>query len=493
MSTPQLDAALALHRAGRLPEAEAAYRELLTTQPASAGRLLGVLLLQQQRWAEAAVVLTPLSQADPRDAELAVNASLALRRSGQLEPALLAARCATAADPARPSAWNALGLAALESGELGEALKAFESGLQSAPGDAALRLHRAQCLRRLGRLGEAGQAFYELLQARPDLLEAWRGLADTNAALGQNDLALECRRRALALHPQDVDLRLEHAIAQLLHGQPAESAASIEAVLADAPDDAQAWAWLGRARLKQGESEAARRAFDEAHARAPEDPVVMHFRAALSGELPTEVESDYIRRLFDDFASHFDSTLVGKLGYATPKRLADFIRGRAGDDFGQVLDLGCGTGLMAAELAREGRAIDGVDLSTRMLDQARAKGLYRNLYAEEVLAFLRALPERWDLVVAADVFVYVAELEPVFAAAFERLAPGGVFAFSVETSAGEGTELLPSTGRYRHAPAVLLQALARCGFVEAAREDVELRLENGVPVAGALLLARRPG
>jgi predicted TPR repeat methyltransferase len=481
MSTPQLDAALNLHRAGRLDEAEHAYRALLPTQPASAGRMLGVLLLQTQRYGEAATVLAPLSKAEPRDAELAVNASLALRRSGQVEPALLAARCATAADPQRTSAWNALGLAAMENELLSEALDAFERGLALSPGQPALRLHRAQCLRRLGRFNDAGRAFAELLQADRTLLDAWRGLAAVNAAVGSTDLALECRTQALALQPDDPELRLEQAIALQLHERADESAAAIETLLVDHPGDAQAWAWLGRAELKRGRPEPARLAFDRAHALDPQDAVV------------EGVESEYIRRLFDDFAGHFESTLVGKLAYATPARLAEFIRANAGDAFPSVLDLGCGTGLMAVELAADGREIDGVDLSTRMLDGARSKGVYRSLYATEVLEFLRVAQAQWALIVAADVFVYLADLAPVFAAAFERLPAGGVFAFSIELSATGVTELPPDTGRYRHAPSTLRAQLEACGFADIGEQQVDIRLEKGQPVAGALLLARRPG
>lgn len=492
MSTPQLDAAVALHRAGRFEEAEHAYRALLRTQPASAGRMLGVLLLQLQRFAEAAALLAPLSQAEPRDAELAVNVSLALRRSGQAEPALLAARCATSADPQRMSAWNALGLAAMDNAAADEALAAFERGLSLSPGHPALRLHRAQCLRRVGRLGEAGQAFYELVQADPALLEAWRGLAAVNAALGSADLALECRRRALALRPEDPELRLEQAIALLLHDGVDAAVVDIERLIADGHGDAQAWAWLGRAQLKRGQLDAAREAFDRAHALDPGDAVVAHFRAGLTGELPADVESDYIRRLFDDFAGHFESTLVGKLAYATPARLAEFIRATAGDDFASVLDLGCGTGLMAVELIAEGRAIDGVDLSPRMLDSARAKGLYRTLHAAEVLDFLNVADQRWSLIVAADVFVYIAELAPVFAAVIARLPPGGTFAFSIELSHSGATELPPETGRYRHVPAQLREQLANCGFTDIAERQVDIRLEKAQPVAGALMVAKRP-
>jgi predicted TPR repeat methyltransferase len=299
------------------------------------------------------------------------------------------------------------------------------------------------------------------------------------------------RARALALAPEDRELRLEHAVASVHAGQVHAAAAEIEGLLKDDPEDAQAWAWLGRARLKAGELEPARAAFEQAFAREPTDPVIAHFHAATRGEVPATVESDYIRSLFDDFADRFEQTLVGALGYATPRKLAAFIAEHAGDDFDLVLDLGCGTGLMAAELAREGRIFDGVDLSQRMLDIARGKGLYRALHAAEVLAFLRESTDAWPLIVAADVFVYVGELAPVFEAVFARLPPGGVFAFSIERAAGEGTELPARTARYRHAPQALAVALERAGFDSIVSATVELRLENGAPVAGELMLARR--
>jgi predicted TPR repeat methyltransferase len=492
MSNPALDAALAQHRAGQFDQAEAGYRRLLAAGDRSAAKMLGVLLLQTQRFGEAATLLAPLSAAAPKDVELAVNASLALRRSGDFAGALLSARRACGADPTRVSVWNALGLAALEAGEPDEALAALEQGLQREPGHTALLLHRAQCLRRLGRPAEAGHAFVQLVQADPGLRDAWQGLAQVQGALGQFQPALLSRRRVMELAPEDREAALEYAVACLHANAEVEGARRIEQALASDPEDAQAWAWLGRARLKLGETEAARAAFDQAHARAPADPVIAHFRAAFSGELPEGVESDYIRSLFDDFADRFETTLVDRLAYATPSRLATFIREHAGDGFDRVLDLGCGTGLMAVEIAHEGRVIDGVDLSPKMLDHARAKGLYRELHAAEVLEFLLAAEQRWDLLVAADVFVYVGELEPVFAAALRCLPAGGVFAFSIEVSAGAATELLPSTGRYRHSPADLLQTLSRLGYVETAREALDLRLENGVPVAGELILARAP-
>lgn len=93
---------------------------------------------------------------------------------------------------------------------------------------------------------------------------------------------------------------------------------------------------------------------------------------ALSG--PDEAE-----RVYDEWATAYDADTVQGLGYVGPAvaatRLAELT---AATDV--VLDAGCGTGLAGAELAeRADVTIDGVDLSQGMLDQARARGVYRRL------------------------------------------------------------------------------------------------------------------
>ena len=492
MPTARFETILELHRAGRLEAAEAGYRDCLRDGETKAGMPLAVLLLQQARFTEAAEVLEPLADAAPDNADLAVNLSVALRRSGRREEALPVAQRACALAPERIQSWNAMGLAALELDRHDDALTAFDAGLRLAPGHRALNLHRAQCLRRLSRSEEALPLFAQVVREAPDLLAGWRGLAAAQADLGQMDAALRSRERALQLDPRDRDVVLEHAAALLQVGNAADAVQRFSAWLQIDADDAQAWVWLGRAHLKQGDLQAARAAFENARTHAPSDPVIAHFHAAITGVLPDAVESEYIRCLFDDFADRFEHTLVDRLAYATPVRLARFLQQHGADGANSVLDLGCGTGLMARELARSGRDIDGVDLSPRMLAHARAKGLYRELHAAELVQFLRAASAHWELIVAADVFVYVAELQPVFAAVFQSLPPGGCFAFTVECSAEGGTELLPATGRYRHAPERTSAELTEAGFGGIVREAVVLRFESGQPVAGEMLLARRP-
>ncbi len=89
--------------------------------------------------------------------------------------------------------------------------------------------------------------------------------------------------------------------------------------------------------------------------------------------------ADAVRKLYDDWAAGYDADL-DETGYATPRRVAAVLRAEMADPAAPVLDFGCGTGLSGAALAAAGfTTIDGVDVSDGMLDQARAKALYRNV------------------------------------------------------------------------------------------------------------------
>jgi predicted TPR repeat methyltransferase len=489
---PRLQALQSLLQAGRPQEAEAGYRELLRNGDAQAAGPLATLLLQQGRDSEAVELLEPLVRAAPENGEMVVNLSMALRRLGRFDEALEHARRGVTLLPQAVPAWNALGVAALESGRLEDALAAFDSGLKAAPQHPALRLHRAMTLRRLNRNEESLAVYAQLVRAFPQTPEPWRGLADVQTALGQTDAALRSSQQARALAPHDFDVAFEHAKALLRAGNADEAARLLESLVKARDDHAQGWVWLGRAHLKLDDLPAARVAFERAKALDADDAGIAHFHAAATGNLPAAVETDYIRDLFDDFADDFEHALVDQLSYDTPAQLARYLQRRGADVGVRVLDLGCGTGLMAAQLARPGRVIHGVDLSPRMLERARAKGLYGELHTAELNEFLRAAVADWDLIVATDVFIYIPDAGSSFAPTLARLTPGGWFGFSIETSAGDATELLPQTGRYRQSSARIARELSDAGFVNIAEESIVLRLESGKPVAGALFVAQRP-
>ena len=119
----------------------------------------------------------------------------------------------------------------------------------------------------------------------------------------------------------------------------------------------------------------------------------------------------------------------------------------------------------------------------------RRTGLYDGLEVAEAVAFLEAQPPRSvDLVVAADVFVYLGDLAPVFGAVARALTPQGLCAFSLESREGEGFGLVPSM-RFKHSLAHVREALADAGLAATVIAARSARREAGVDVPGWLALA----
>ena len=111
------------------------------------------------------------------------------------------------------------------------------------------------------------------------------------------------------------------------------------------------------------------------------DSAVKHLITALSGGDSERAPSDYVEKLFDDFARRFYSQLVEVLGYDDPGKLAALLRPHLdpGGEKWTSLDLGCGTGLSDVAVAPLARRLVGVDLSSKMLDKARERNLYYRL------------------------------------------------------------------------------------------------------------------
>ncbi len=82
---------------------------------------------------------------------------------------------------------------------------------------------------------------------------------------------------------------------------------------------------------------------------------------------------------YDAFAATYDSDFAAQMGYQYPKAIADAYRSLAMPDDTPIADIGCGTGLVAVELARPDIPIDGMDISPEMLAAAGQKSMYRAL------------------------------------------------------------------------------------------------------------------
>ncbi|MFL5176181.1 MAG: methyltransferase domain-containing protein [Microvirga sp.] len=287
------------------------------------------------------------------------------------------------------------------------------------------------------------------------------------------------------------DRRFGHAEAAFAAGDHQAAADLAAQVLELVPRFAPAHALLGRARLAMGERDAAIAALRLAVAIEPEDALGVGLDLARLGALAPEeaISPGYVRALFDDYAPRFDKHLIRNLAYRGPEliaaalRRACALRGRP-FRFRRGLDLGCGTGLAARALEGRAAMVEGVDLSPRMLAKARKTHLYDRLHEGDLVGFLAGCGEASaDLLVAVDVFVYMASLAPAFRAARRVLARDGLFAFSVQAHDGDGFAL-GEDGRHAHGEAYLRRLAAECGFTVAFLEEASTRQERGEDVPG---------
>jgi predicted TPR repeat methyltransferase len=292
------------------------------------------------------------------------------------------------------------------------------------------------------------------------------------------------------------------AIAQDLRarGDAAGAADLLAQTVAAAPRFVAAWFALGEVRAALGERDGAVAAFQQVCALDAEDRLgaglhLVRLGALAAGDMPAA----YVRTLFDQYAPRFDAALTDGLGYRGPQVLLAAVEAacaaaRRPPRFDAMLDLGCGTGLAGAAFRPLVRRLAGVDLSERMVAVARGKKIYDQLAVADAVAFLHGEARerrQYALIVAADVFAYLAWLPSVVGAAARALAPGGLLAFTVETHAGDDV-ILGEKLRYQHGAAHVRAAVAGAGLSLVSLAEASSRSEAGVAVPGLVIVAVSP-
>lgn len=428
--------ARALHQAGRLDEAAAAYRLGLAKEPRSfqAYNDLGSILETQGKFDDAATAyssaldIAPERALDVEPSHVECLISLAKMRheQGQSESAIewyaRAVKCA----PDSPEAHRYLGKALFYAGRFPQALEHYRQALELKPDDDGFQIALANCLNVLGRLEEAENAYRRVLELDP------------MSAAGHDN--------------------------------------------------------LGRVLQKAGKTAEAAAVFRQWLTLQPDNPSARHMLAACSGEeVPSRAEDDYVEAVFDQFAEHFDETLE-QLGYRAPTLIAFALACETtGPNHAlDVLDAGCGTGLCGPFLRPYARRLVGVDLSTGMLAKARERGCYDHLDAAELTAFLGDRAQVYDLIVCADTLVYFGELLPVLRNATAALRSDGLFVFTTELPEDPGISddyRLNPQGRYCHTERYVDDSATRAGLSIRLKLPETLRYEAGRPVQGLLVAA----
>ncbi len=251
-----------------------------------------------------------------------------------------------------------------------------------------------------------------------------------------------------------------------------------------APGFASAWFTLGEIRERLGERAAAIAALRRAQVADPDDRHGASLRLMLLGAEPlSSMPLAYVRALFDQYAPKFEAALVDDLGYRGPALLFKAVLSvcaafRKPALFKRAIDLGCGTGLAATAFAAQVDEFTGIDLSPRMIEQARATGLYARLEVAEMVEGLRNKPDA-----GADLILAACEARRV-------LVRGGLLAFTSETHGGDCV-ILGEGLRYAHSAGYLRASIEAAGLALSRLEDLSARNEDNAPVPGLVVVATK--
>ncbi|SEP50904.1 Predicted methyltransferase, contains TPR repeat [Rhodospirillales bacterium URHD0017] len=398
--------------------------------------------------------------------------------------------------PDHPRALHYAGVMAHQQGKVREAIELIERSLTLVPDEADWHSNLGIVLQSDTKLDLAIAAYRRAIAVDPGHANAHSNLGVLLRATGQPVEAEAAYRAAINLNPEHIDAYANLGI--LLDGlkRTKEAVACYCKVITLRPKHREARKQLAVAHCALGDVAEAVRIFEEWLQEEPEDPIAQHMLAACTGRgVPERASNLFVETTFDSFASSFESKLE-KLSYRAPALVAAMLENSGLEPLNgvDVLDAGCGTGLCGTLVAPFGRRLVGVDLSEKMLAQARDKKVYHELVKGELTEYLRAASDAFDLIVSADALVYFGDLKGVVEAAEAALRPNGLFVFTLEHAVGDVAGIgyrLELHGRYSHSRAYVEQLLMSSDL-QPTIVQAELRMEAGAPVPGLVIRATKP-
>jgi predicted TPR repeat methyltransferase len=384
----------------------------------------------------------------------------------------------------------------LQAGRIDDATKLYREHLRAHPksGEALQGLGRI-CLQ-AGQFERAQYFLGEAARFDPTSVDALRLRGAALMQLGRHGAALDCFDRALLLKPDFIEALVNRAVALFEMKRPDDALLGLDRALSLDPENAVAWTNRGNVLRAKQHLEEAVLCYERALALQPDLETAKQNRFYVLLELRkvSRIDERALRETFDDISPRFDALMVDKLryrGHLQVRALAEraIVPLRAPMT---ILDLGCGTGLVGEafkDVAAGGR-LDGIDLAPRMIEAARARGVYADLILGDLENVLAAEGPSYDLILSADTMVYLGDLAPAFSGVAHRLRPGGCYIFAVEAKTGEGWEQTPQN-RFRHSESYLRMEGARAGLSFVDSMETTLRLEADEPVPGLVLALKK--
>jgi len=336
-------------------------------------------------------------------------------------------------------------------------------------------------------------ATFEKLGIPLDEQKVLAGVVDIANRAGHWAMAERHLRRGLALYPGDMVLRRYLAEALERQEQHIEAGQIRDQLVQEDADNPRHRIDRIKACMVRQQAAEALPDIEWLEQHRPETQGLDYYAAVVRGQTPKQQPEHMAQGIFESMADIFDQRLVRDLGYRLPKLVADHLVQRWPQKDFNLLDLGCGTGLLGVCLAPLQGYLIGVDISRNMLEQAAKHNIYYRFHNVNLRDALRETPAgEYEAIACLDAMPYLGDMQPLLPDAARILKGGGVFVFSCEQAPEDGPDLVlnPATQRYAHKKSHI-EALCRNCALEPATQELTIRHEAGQPVAGFWIAASK--
>jgi Tfp pilus assembly protein PilF/SAM-dependent methyltransferase len=196
-----MQAALAHHQAGRLPQAEAIYQQILQVAPnhPDALHLLGVIFSQVGKNEIAVELIGRAISSKPDYAEAHCNLGNAFLAQGQLEAAVESYHKAISINPEYAEAYSNLAVALKEQGQLDAAVESLQKALSINPDDAEAHYNLGVAFQAQGKFDAAAESYHAAITIQPDFVKAYNSLTSALLSGGEVFKAFEVSKRSFQI------------------------------------------------------------------------------------------------------------------------------------------------------------------------------------------------------------------------------------------------------------------------------------------------------
>ena len=487
-----IDATLA-HATGRTDAALQTLKDILFIHPNYADALVrrGLIYGDLKDWDAALNDLQNAISLKPHLLELWLRIALISEQAGFCDGALAAANRYCDLQPQDAQAQNYLGLLYERQSDFVRAAALYQRALTLNPTLWEAHLGLGNIALRQRRFDEALVHYNQTIEIQPNSAEAHNGVASLLRLENKPQEAVVCYRRALAIDPHLAAARVN--LGHLLIDQLCIADALEQAEIAARTDVVPFPHYgLGHLFARCGLTDKARLHLKMSLEADPADSQgASLILARLGGPVPPRAPDALVQRLYSERSSKW-----GEGSYRGAALVADALLNVMIVQ-ADILDIGCGSGLVGERVRSRARVLHGIDISKSMIDRAKEKQVYDELHVTDLMEFLATRRSTYDAITAAAVLVHFGELIGVLKAVSGALRPNGLFVFTVfaddEASNGfsVGTLELASGGCYMHTESYLFEAAANTGFT-IARLDREIHeYSRGQPQFAFVVVARK--